>query len=152
MGASSTLVGQSAVRHLKKTITKSTLFSTAAGNVSTHGKCQVKTRFLEFNEMTNTVHATKTLGNYDLIIGRDLLHKLGVDISFSTKTMSWNNVTIDIKPPTCTHKDTFHVEEELFVSDETDRIAKILDSKYKPVDLKELTDNLPKLNDKQKEQ
>ena len=75
-------------------------------------------------EMTKTVHATKTLGNYDLIIGRDLLHKLGVDISFSTKTMSWNNVTIDMKPPTCTRKNAFHVEEELFVLDKKECIAK----------------------------
>ena len=80
-------------------------------------------------EITKTVHVTKTLGNYNLIIGHDLLHKLGVDNSFSTKTMSWNNVTIDMKLPTCTCKDAFLVEEELFVSNKTDRIAKILDPK-----------------------
>ena len=89
---------------------------------------------------------TKTLGNYSLIIGQDLLHELGVDISFSSKTMTWNNVTIDMKPPTCTRKDAFHVEEELFVSDETDHVAKILDAKHKTVDLKELPDNLSQLN------
>ena len=50
--------------------------------------------------------------------------------------MSWNNVTIDMKPPMCTCKDAFHVEEELFVSDKMDRIAKILDAKYKPADFK----------------
>ena len=83
-GASATLVSQAVVRHLKKTVTKSTLFSTAAGNFLTHGKCQVKLKFLEFNptaEITQTVHITKILGNYNLIIGQDLLHKLGVDIS-----------------------------------------------------------------------
>ena len=77
---------------------------------------------------------TKTLGNYNLIIGRDLLHKLGVDISFSSKTMTWNDVTIDMKLPTCTGEDVFHVEDELFVSDKTDHIAKILNTKYKPTD------------------
>ena len=66
--------------------------------------------------------------------------------------MSWNNVTIDMKPPRCTCKDAFHMEEELFVSDKKDRIAKILDVKYKPPDFKELKDNLPQLNNKQKEQ
>ena len=66
--------------------------------------------------------------------------------------MTWNDVTIDMKPPTCTHKDVFHVEEEPFVSGETDRITKILDAKYKPADLREPTDNLPQLNDNQKEQ
>ena len=47
-----------------------------------------------------------------------------------------------MKPLTCICKDAFHVEEELFVSNEADHIAKILDAKYKPADLKELTDNL----------
>ena len=93
---------------------------------------------------------TKTLGNYDLIIGWDLLNKLGVGISFSSKTMTLNNVTIDMKPPTCTREDEFHMEEELFVSDITERISKILDAMYKPADLKELTDNLPQLNNNKK--
>ena len=53
--------------------------------------------------------------------------------------------------PTCTSEDLFHVEEELFISDKTDHIAKILDAKYKMAGLKELTDNLPQLNGNQKE-
>ena len=57
-----------------------------------------------------------------------------------------------MKNPTCTKEDSIHVEEELFVSEETDRIAKILDAKYKPANLKEITDNLPNLKNSQKEQ
>ena len=56
--------------------------------------------------------------------------------------MTWNDVTIDMKPPTCTREDVFHVEEELFVSDETDCIAKILNAKYKPMNLKEITEKI----------
>ena len=44
------------------------------------------------------------------------------------------------------------MEEELFVSSETDRITKILDAKYKPANLKEITDNLPHLENSQKDQ
>ena len=51
-----------------------------------------------------------------------------------------------MKPPMCTRKDVFHIEEELFVSNKTDCIAKILDAKYKPANLKELTENLSHLN------
>ena len=80
------------------------------------------------------------------------MHELGVDLSFSQRTITWNDVTIDMKNPTCTKEDSFHVEEELFVNNETDRIAKILDAKYKPANLKEITDNLPNLEDGQKEQ
>ena len=57
-----------------------------------------------------------------------------------------------MKPTTCTREDEFHVVEELFVSDDTDRIAKILEAKYKPANLKELTASLPQLNRNQKEQ
>ena len=60
--------------------------------------------------------------------------------------MTWNDVTINLKPPTCTRKDAFHVKEQLFFSDKTDCIAKILNSKYKPANLKQLTDNLYQLN------
>ena len=154
-GVSTTLVSQAAVRHLKKTVTKGTMFSTTAGFFSIHGKCWVKLKFPEFNsmaEINENVHVTKTLSNYNLIIGQDMLHKLGVDISFSSKTMTWNDVSIDMKPPIYSRKDVFHVEEELFVSNKTDRITKILDAKYKPVNLKDLTDNLSQLNNNQKEQ
>ena len=43
------------------------------------------------------VHVAKTLGNYDIIIGQDLLHELGINIRFNTKTMCWNDVEVDVK-------------------------------------------------------
>ena len=109
----------------------------------------------EFNptaEVTHTVHVTQSLSNYDIIIGQDLLHELEIDIKFSTKSMCWNDVEVDMKPPTCTKEDSFHVEEELFVNNETDRIAKILDAKYQPADLTELTANISNLMVKQQKQ
>ena len=66
--------------------------------------------------------------------------------------MCWNYVKKYEPTPTCTRKDAFHVEEELFVSDETDRIAKILYTNYKPANVKELTEILQQLNCNQKEQ
>ena len=66
--------------------------------------------------------------------------------------MTWNDVTIDMKLLMCKREDAFHVEEELFVSYKTDSIAKILNAKYKPADLKKITDNLSQLNDNPKEQ
>ena len=93
----------------------------------------------EFNptaEITHSVHLAKELGNYNIIIGGDLLYELGIDINFNTKSICWNGVKVDIKKPMCTKDDSFHVEEELFVSDETYCIMKILDAKYKPANLK----------------
>ena len=67
-GASATLVNQVAVRHLKKSITKGTVFSKAEGNFSTHGKCQVKLEFMEFNP----TEAVFTKGEQDWYV---LLHQ-----------------------------------------------------------------------------
>ena len=66
--------------------------------------------------------------------------------------MTWNDVTIHIKPSTCTRDDVSHMEEELFISNKTNRITKILNAKYKPADLNELTDIVSQLNNNQKEQ
>ena len=57
-----------------------------------------------------------------------------------------------MKPTMCTREDVFHVVEELFVSDDTDQIATILEATYKPANLKELTASLTQLNNNQKEQ
>ena len=56
--------------------------------------------------------------------------------------MTWNDATIDMKVPTCTRKDMLHVEEDLFVFSKTDRIAKLLNTKY----LKILTRRFEKAN------
>ena len=76
-------------------------------------------RLAEFNPTAEIMHSdvTKTLGNYEIIIGQDLLDELGIDIRFSTKTMCWNDVKVDMRKVMCTKEDSFHVEEELCVSD-----------------------------------
>ena len=63
----------------------------------------------EFNptaEITHSVHVTKTLGNYGIIIGQNILHELGIEIRFSTKTMCWNDVKVDMKKKTHAQKKT----------------------------------------------
>ena len=117
-GASYTLASKTVVRHLKKTKIDVTLFKTAEGNFSTNHKRCTKIMLADLNptvEITHSVHVAKTLGNYDIIIGQDLLHELGIDIRFSTKTMCWNVVEVEMKKITCTKEDLFHMEQELFV-------------------------------------
>ena len=76
-GASCTLASQAAVYHLKKTKNDVTSFKNAAGNVTTNQKCRAKMTLTEFNltvEITHSGHVAKMLGNYEIIISRDLLH------------------------------------------------------------------------------
>ena len=70
--------------------------------------------------ISHCAHVTNTLGQYNMIIGRELLHKLGINLHFSNATMHWQHVEVSMKESTCTKQETFHIEEELFVSEETD--------------------------------
>ena len=79
------------------------MFNTAAGKFSTNQICCEQIILAEFNptvEIMHRVHLAKELGNYDIIICQDLLHELGIDIRFSTKTIRWKVVKVDMKKPT----------------------------------------------------
>jgi hypothetical protein len=51
-------------------------------------------------------HVAKDLSNYDMIIGRDLLHELCIDVKFSTKTIEWDGVSIPMKSVDVTKEDS----------------------------------------------
>jgi hypothetical protein len=76
-------------KYKKITLTKSTNWTTKAGTFKTD--CKVKCQFTlpEFHEckdMSWNVYVNESdarLKSYDMIIGRDLLHELGIDLLFS---------------------------------------------------------------------
>ena len=49
-------------------------------------------------------HLTDKLLYYDLVAGRDILHKLGIIFNFENDTITWQEVSISMKPPYCTAK------------------------------------------------
>ena len=137
-GASTSVISTEAVRHLKKTNNDATEFNTMAGTFKTKKKCNIRFKMPELNfsaEISTKAHVADMNGMYNIIVGRDLLHNLGIDLNFSTKTVQWNEKIIDMKPPTCTKETSFHVDDSTRVSEASDRISKILDAKYAPTDL-----------------
>ena len=80
---------------VKKTV--ETKWKTMAGTVSTRGTAKVEFSLPEFHEdklLEWNVHLTPKLGNYDMIVGRDLLTEIGIDIHFSTHTCTWGNTLL----------------------------------------------------------
>jgi hypothetical protein len=74
---------------------------TKGGIFQTNGICPVKFYLPEFStqecvkwnfHVNNSKHMTKN--HYDMILGRDLLEQLPLDIKFSDRTMSWQEATI----------------------------------------------------------
>ena len=82
---------------------------------------------------------TNKLLNDDLILGRDVLHKLGIILNFENKIITWQEDSISMKPPNCTAKEFFVI-----------KIKQMLDSKYKKINLKSIVMNLNYFKDKHK--
>ena len=136
-GASATLINKDKVPH-KSTPTIETNWETMAVNFKTQSKPKIGFSLPELNPTAvihTEVHITEHMANYDMIIGRDLLHKLGFILNFKEKTVEWEEKIIEMKPLECERKTHFNVDEPKIISEETERIKKILEAKYALADL-----------------
>lgn len=77
---------------------------------------------------------------YDIILGRDVLHMLGIKIDFGQQITFWEGSEVAFR-----HRDSFHDEDvvtchllDLYADDEVIGDSYLLDSKYDKVDVEEL--------------
>ena len=90
---------------------------------------------------------------YDMIIGRDMITELGIDLKGSDLSINWDDAAIPWRDMDSTLNDVFlsysanHQPET-----RSTRTSKILDATYKPADLKKITDSADHLTLKQKSQ
>ena len=87
---------------------------------------------------------------YNLIQGIDILHKQGKIFNFKNKTITWQEVSISVKPPNCATKEFFVIKESCSVRNAFKWIKQILDAEYKQTNLKSIIMNLNYFNDKHK--
>jgi hypothetical protein len=157
-GAGNSLV---ASRHTKniRTMGDNAHWKTVAGNFSTEGTVETKFQLPELNPIATInykLHVSNSLGVYDMILGRDLLKDLGLIIDYSTKSIIWNDAIIPMKGSTATVTESFHIQDPAGIDEMVGRLAgdkykTILDAKYKKANLeKEIEDNCPQLNSKQR--
>jgi hypothetical protein len=94
---------------------------------------------------------------YDMIIGRDLMIELGIDICFSTAEIKWDNASIPmVSVDQLRDASIDGFEKEILYSQDPDatdaeRIQNIVESKYCPADLRKVVNECTILDDKQKE-
>jgi hypothetical protein len=118
-GCAATLINQSLIGKLKAIKEKKTRWTTKAGKFNTHRKCQITftlPAFHKHREISWNCYVDESPSNtsiYDLIIGRDLMHEIGIDICFSTAEMIWDNASI---PMQSVDKSTKEFEQELLFS------------------------------------
>ena len=79
---------------------------------------------------------TDKLLNYNLILGRDILHEVEIIFIFENKTITCQKVSFSTKPPNCMAKEYFVIKESLSVQNRTKRKQQILDAEYKKINFK----------------
>ena len=112
-----------------------------AGTVSTSQMTKVQFSLPEFFDdrlIEWDVHLATSLGSYDMIIGRDILTDLGIDIHFSTQTCTWEHSTIPMRSTSATLEQSYVVAESGPVKEATTRLKKILDAKYEPIKISQV--------------
>ena len=89
-------------------------WTTLAGPVKTATTAKVEFSLPEFHDdklIEWKVHLVKKLGNYDMIIGRDILSEVGIDIHFSTHTCTWGHSTIPMRESSVKIEQSYLLQE-----------------------------------------
>ena len=92
------------------------------------------------------VHVTSNLGAYDMIIGRDILEFLKIDICFSDHTIRWLEHTMPFKDGDAKVADAYYVQDDPNLAEASNCLKKILDAKYEKADLEEISRNQEQLS------
>ena len=87
-----------------------------------------------------------------MIIGRDLMTELGINLDFFHQKVKWQEAEIPMKMPNCTLNNSFYVQDSELLNSEADRIKQILDAKYEAADLKEIAEDAGHLSEEEKQQ
>ena len=162
-GCSATIINKQAVKKLRKKKSKTVNWTTKAGNLQTNEKCKIVFSLPEFHpgreiEWDAYVDPTSSLNSrYDMIIGRDLLMELGIDILFSEGMIKWDNATAPMRSISSIEEENIDaLEEEILFAQEpdtigADRIQEIIDQKYTEADLPEVVSTCNEINKAEQE-
>ena len=136
-GGSATLISARHAQKLRQKRSQSPmLFNTLAGTLKADHKAKVQFCLPEFHDdrlIEWDMFVAPDLGNYDMIIGRDILTELGMELNFQNHTCKWDEASVPMRPHDATAADSYHVKEE---DDEAlARIQRILDAKYEAADI-----------------
>ena len=110
-GATRSIVFYNAAKKLRlKRDSKRTVWTTLAGQFETNQKTEVLFKLNEFDESTTVRHeftVCKQKSSYDMIIGVDLMTKLGIILDFKEKAMQWKHVSVPMKSRDATRHTSF---------------------------------------------
>ena len=91
---------------------------------------------------SSTTVVDLNIHRYDMIIGRDIIISLGIDIHGGDMNIHWDDVAIPWRDIDFTAKDLFALSQHNApFNAETKRMKRILDAKYSKADIKTITES-----------
>ena len=145
-GCGATIINHKLLSKLKQKSNTKTRWKTKAGSFNTSKTCKCTLFLPEFHENREiewTVHVDESddPSRYDMILGRDLMEALGMDLCFSQNLIKWDGATTPMQDPSVfdeSNIDDFEQEVHSIhdpLTTEAERIQRILDVKYAAADL-----------------
>ena len=121
-------------------------WSTAAGILATNTKTATSFSLPELyaNKLINQpIHIVDlNINRYDMIIGRDLIRSLGIDIHGADMTIHWDDTAIPWRDIDSTTNDMFALSQHnVPFNSETKRMKRVLDAKYSKADIKTIVES-----------
>lgn len=148
-GGSGTLLCEKYATKLRRVEEKNgkTVWTTPAGELETKTKVKCSFSIPEMHQgrvIDCQIHLTESLGNYDMIIGRDLLTALGMDIRFSDNLIYWDEAELPFRD-TDSGLESFHIPEPNLVREVP------MDNDYEQADLDEVAESQTQLTEDQQD-
>jgi len=140
---------------LKKSSNFSTEWTTPGGEMRTNQMVKAQFTMPELHEdrlIEWNLHVTKALGKYNMIIGRDILQFLKIDLRFSDNKVKWDGSELPFKDGEATPKEAYHIAEGDVMDDAVSHIKIILDAEHQKADLKNVCQSQTELTVEQKGQ
>jgi hypothetical protein len=134
------MINKKFVKHWKKQLVKTIKWSTKASSFKAKKSCDIEFTLPGFHEHRKIAcksyvdESHHESCSYDMIIGRDIMHSLGINLS-------WDNAKIHMQLPEMLRDNWVDaLEQEILYAHDPDttnaeRIQGIIESKYTPTDI-----------------
>ena len=103
-GSSGCIILNEFTNGLTKSILNTEKWMTKGGQFETSASCEIQMKLLDFSSsrtVTWRFHVDKNskseTENYDMIIGKDLMQNLGLDVKYSNLTLQWEQLEVPMR-------------------------------------------------------
>jgi len=151
-GASSSVVDKKFTKKLRVKKGEAVQWNTPGGVMTTNQRVKVQFTIPELQDdklIEWNVHVKEDLNSFDMILGRDILQFLGIDILFSQERIEWQQATIPFKHYEATPEESYYIDDKDSIDGA--RVKKILDAKYEAADLKKICTSQSQLHVEQQQ-